>query len=376
MIGAYGQSGSSGLAHLYDIDDSSPNFGNLLATYANPDPHADDAFGFPVVLQGDTAIVGASRQIVDGVADVGQVYRFILNPNGIPASVQVLPSPNPTVANRFSFGIEPYGPQVLIGATRATEQGQQGAGMAHLLSLYDGAELPPPFINPTPAYEEFFGTSIAASGSIAAIGGSEGDLHIFRVVTGEEVQAVIRNPVTPGYSEFGVGLDLRGGVLAVGDPADDVTGQGIIDGAGRVYIYRNQQSVDIAVKSTYTGGKIHPHHSDFLVKPFKNDVVPVVVYGASKAAGDPSDFDVLEINPMSVRLGPARGQIAPDSAPELGVDYDDDGQPDARFEFLMGDSGIACEDTDVLLGGETDAGNVFEGVGFVDTDCNAQCHPD
>jgi len=58
----------------------------------------------------------------------------------------------------------------------------------------------------------------------------------------------------------------------------------------------------------------------------------------------------------------------------LIADADGDGDADAGFEFLTGDTGIACTDTTASLVGETYVGAPIAGTVVIDTDCNAQCH--
>jgi len=102
-------------------------------------------------------------------------------------------------------------------------------------------------------------------------------------------------------------------------------------------------------------------------------VVPVAVLTSRVEDGDPVDFDALDVNPASVRFGPA---AAPDQdgVAETG-DADGDGHDDASFSFLMFDTGLVCEDVSASLTGETHGGGPIAGTAAITTDCEDSCHP-
>ena len=121
------------------------------------------------------------------------------------------------------------------------------------------------------------------------------------------------------------------------------------------------------------GIELHPHHDGSATAiNGLNDIIPVNVLGSSIAAGDPSDFDSTQVNPATVRFGPS-GAADTDGVAATG-DFDSDGDNDALFEFLTGDAGIGCTDTDALLVGETYSGELIQGVADITADCDAQCH--
>jgi hypothetical protein len=121
------------------------------------------------------------------------------------------------------------------------------------------------------------------------------------------------------------------------------------------------------------GRPIHPHHdgSPTAVDGL-NDIVPVTVLTSSVANGDMNNFDATQVNPASVRFAADDAEDT-DGAAAIG-DADSDGDPDAGFAFLMGDTGIVCEDSSASLHGETYAGQPFSGTAEIDADCDAGCH--
>lgn len=119
--------------------------------------------------------------------------------------------------------------------------------------------------------------------------------------------------------------------------------------------------------------KLHPHHDGSATAiNGLNDIIPVAVLTTSEAGGDPADFDASQINATTVRFA-VNGAEDTDSAAAIG-DVDGDGDNDARFDFLTGDTGIGCTDTTASLVGETYLGEPISGVADINTDCDAQCH--
>jgi hypothetical protein len=102
--------------------------------------------------------------------------------------------------------------------------------------------------------------------------------------------------------------------------------------------------------------------------------VLVGVKSTSTAAGDAVNLDALQIDPASLRFGPAG---AHNMTTPLTTDLDGDTDTDVIFGFAVEDSGILCGDTDVMLEGEQYDGYPLAGASdIVTTDCvTSTCHP-
>src|SRR5690606_31999815 len=82
---------NSGAVHVFDAID-----GSLLFTIANPEPDEDEDFGRTVAGVGHHILVGAWRDDVNGIRDMGSAYLFdgdtgellleIPNPDDVPAA--------------------------------------------------------------------------------------------------------------------------------------------------------------------------------------------------------------------------------------------------------------------------------------------------
>jgi hypothetical protein len=97
-----------------------------------------------------------------------------------------------------------------------------------------------------------------------------------------------------------------------------------------------------------------PWNSANTVRPKDAYFVTVGVKTLSVSDGDPIDFDASQVDPASVRLGPAR---APNIASPNPNDFDGDGDTDMVFGFRVEDTGISCLDTSVTLVATTLSGD-------------------
>jgi hypothetical protein len=159
-----------------------------------------------------------------------------------------------------------------------------------------------------------------------------------------------------GWATVGVGYPITGGSVS-GGPVP--------------------LNVDIDIKPGQVGNWIHPHHNGDGTTPVStllDDTIEVGVLGSLTAVGDPIDFATADIDPATVRFGPAAGAFNPSTTPDLAANVDNDGLDDATFDFLTGDVGISCGETEATLTGETTGGLPFEGTDSITTQCNALCH--
>ncbi|MDG1462991.1 MAG: hypothetical protein P8R04_05410, partial [Gammaproteobacteria bacterium] len=110
------------------------------------------------------------------------------------------------------------------------------------------------------------------------------------------------------------------------------------------------------------------------IDPDSTAVIPLAVLSSSIAEGDEVDFDATQIDPTSLQFGYT---AAANASVPAASDVDGDGSTDMSFGFNTQDTGIACEDTEAVLVGETLSGEVFSATDFVSTgDCDdGGCHP-
>ena len=109
------------------------------------------------------------------------------------------------------------------------------------------------------------------------------------------------------------------------------------------------------------------------VDPAEDTTLLVAIQSTSVADGDDTDFDATTVNAMSLRLGTLE---APNRTWPVFSDVDGDSDTDTVFSFNAADTGITCDDTDVYLSGETQAGQAFFATDAITAlNCDGGCHP-
>ena len=119
---------------------------------------------------------------------------------------------------------------------------------------------------------------------------------------------------------------------------------------------------------------VDPFNAPNEIRPDDAYTVLVGVKSTSKSVGEAADVDALQIDPASLRFGPAG---APNNQTPIATDLDGDTDTDVIFSFAVEDTGIACGDTNVTLEGEQYDGYPLMGAdNIVTTDCvESSCHP-
>ena len=378
IVGAYGDSSTSGKAYLFNVDRTDAGFGDLITQINNPVPENNDKFGVTTRIEGDTVLIGAVDNYVAGMSTVGQAYVFKLDSSGqvMPSETLIIANPDPSSNDRFGDNIDLQGNFALIGAALDDLTPGDNRGRVYLFSTIDGALLQS-FANPLPA-PAAYGRTVRLQGNKALISAeSGGKVYVYSILDGSLLQT-LQTPHLPPPADtaFGRAFVIEGSRLVVGDQKNDDPAAD----SGYVFVLENKSMLDIDILPGFLPDQlnnvIHPHHDGRMLTlgSLPDDIVPVTVFGASIANGDALDFDTSQIDPTTVRFGPAGGVVDPASTPVLGSDLDGDGVLDAQFEFKMSDMGFGCSDTEGTITGETHLGEAFDGMAFVDADCDAQCH--
>ncbi len=196
LIGADGDdtgANDAGAAYLFDS-----TTGNLLETFLNPTPAADDIFGQSVAALGNNVLVGAPLDDT-GAPNAGAVYLFD-GSSGV--LLRTFLNPTPALGDAFGIPIVAVGNNVLIGAN-SDDIGATDAGATYLFDGTTGALLNT-FQNPTPAVFDIFGGSIAAIGNNAIIGAGNDDTG----ATDAGAAYLFAAPATPLVADAGPDKDI------------------------------------------------------------------------------------------------------------------------------------------------------------------------
>jgi len=197
----------------------------LPQTFDDPTPVASEQFGHAVSLSGDNVLIGAN---LDVTADgrVGQAHLFSAATGAL---LQTFDDPTPTFDDRFGSSVSVSGDNVLIGAARDDTTGVD-VGQAHLFNAASGALLRT-FDDPTPTGGDSFGSSVSVSGDNVLIGAAfddttgvnVGQAHLFSVATGALLQT-FDDPTPTGGDSFGGSVSVSGDNVLIGAAFDDTTG--------------------------------------------------------------------------------------------------------------------------------------------------------
>lgn len=236
----------SGVAYAYDLSSPTPEV--PMATLRDSSPATDDLFGMSLSLSGNHVVVGAHLDD-DGAGNSGSAYVFDLS-SGTPETATVsIDNPGPATNDEFGRAVSLAGSRLLVGAN-GDNTGADNAGSAYLFELSSGTpEVPLISINnPSPSANEGFGSAVAVSGQMVVIGssrddkgaGNAGSVSVFDLNSGDPQQPLllIDNPAPTINDYFGTSVAASGSMVAVGAIQDD-TGA---SNAGTVYVYNISSS--------------------------------------------------------------------------------------------------------------------------------------
>ena len=133
------------------------------------DGASGDAFGYDVALSGDTAFIGSPRDDDMG-CNSGSVYVFVRRDDGTWEEVQKLTPADGEPNDNFGRSVAISGDTAVIGAIGDNVNGD-ASGSSYVYTKIDGKWIENVKIVPeNGASYDFFGTSVAISGSTALFG--------------------------------------------------------------------------------------------------------------------------------------------------------------------------------------------------------------
>lgn len=231
--------GDAGCVYIYDLESPTPA---VPAVQLNNPDRAGRNFGFTVAASADRLVVGAPQD--SGPGDTGQVHIFDLTASSPAPPILSLSDTTPLTNEGFGRAVAIAG-QIIVVAAPQDDTGADNSGVAHVYDLGsptpDSAVLT--LLNPAPALNDDFGSSLAISGSRVAVGnhlddlgGSDsGRIHVFDLATGTPAVPVISldNPGPQSNDQFGQSVALSGSRLATAAHGDNT---GVSD-AGTAYLF-------------------------------------------------------------------------------------------------------------------------------------------
>lgn len=138
VVGAFGDSPGgkffAGTAYVFDV--TTPTTGTLLWTLNNPTPGAYDEFGNAVAISGNFVAVGASGDSPGGISGAGSAYIFDATTGGL---LSTLNNPDPTANDAFGYPVAISGNIAVVGAFMDDPSGVTDAGAAY--AFIEGASV-------------------------------------------------------------------------------------------------------------------------------------------------------------------------------------------------------------------------------------------
>jgi hypothetical protein len=245
-VSAYQEDTSSnnnvGVVYIYDT--SSPTPGTPIRTLINPAPLAQDQFGNAVAMSGNLVVVGCSKNDVGGFLDAGSAYVYDLTSATPTVPVATLDNPGAATDDWFGHSVAISGTTVVVGAHQ-NDAGAVDAGSVYVYDISSGTPTLPIRVldNPTPSLDDEFGYSVGVSGNRILVGcrlddagaTDTGSVYLYDLSApnpGSPVATLI-HPDPENEEYFGSSLAISGTRLVVGVPEDDVAATD--GGCGYVY---------------------------------------------------------------------------------------------------------------------------------------------
>jgi len=211
--------------------------GDLLQTLIDPviARQRYTRFGDAVASDGNLTVVGTPCATVGGVGLVGLAYVF---DSSTGALVATLNNPTPAQDEFFGESLAISGTTVVVGSPY-DDTGAWDAGSAYVFDATTG-NLLRTLSSPAPASGEFFGASVGISGSTIVVGTpgdnasatDAGSAYVFDAESGTLLRT-LGNPTPAADDWFGASVAVAGSTVVVGSPYDD-TGA---PGAGSAYVF-------------------------------------------------------------------------------------------------------------------------------------------
>lgn len=271
---------------------AAPRILSLVHTLDNPnayDTPNQDFFGSAVAIDGNYAIVSATREDDAGGTNSGKAYIFNVTTGTL---LQTLDNPNAydtSAGDEFGNRVAISGNYAIIGAINEDDATGTSSGKAYIFKTTDGTwtdtTLAHTLDNPTPSgagTNDQFGCSVSISGNFAIAGArfedgadgiNQGKAYIFNVTTGALVHTLDDPNAydTPVGDRFGNSVSISGNYAIVGAWAEKDAGG---TNAGKAYIF-----------NVTTGALVHTIDNPSPVTAFDNFGFAVAISGDRAIVG-------------------------------------------------------------------------------------------
>lgn len=224
VVGAFGDSDNgalSGAAFLFDT-----TTGQQIAKILPDDGSVEDNFGFSIAFSGTTIIVGAIGGDINGDFS-GSAYVFDATTGQQIA--KLLPSDG-AEQDWFGESVAISGTTAIVGSVYDDDNGN-ASGSAYLFNTTTGQQIAK-LLPDDGAAEEWFGESVAISGTTALVGArwddengtASGAAYLFDTITGQQIAKLLPDDGVVG-GQFGRSVAFSGDTALVGASGDNDNGE-------------------------------------------------------------------------------------------------------------------------------------------------------
>ena len=236
VVGAYGKytpTDVRGAAYVFDLRSATPAV--PVATLYNPHP-SGGYFGIAVAISGARVVVGAQ---VDGGS--GSAFVFDLESATPEVPIATLRKPGAAAGDTFGGSVAISGVRVVVGAT-GDDTGGGNAGSASVFNLGSSTPAIPTVVlhHPAPSAGDYFGSSVAISGTRIVIGAGgddagAGSAFVFEMDSANPAVpvATLHHPDPAAGDQFGTSVGIDGGTVIAGAPFDDL----VMSDKGAAYLF-------------------------------------------------------------------------------------------------------------------------------------------
>jgi hypothetical protein len=241
VVGAFGKNSPAGVrvgtAYVFERHTGGANQWGQVKKLLPSDPAAEDYFGSSVALYGDAVVVGAFRKDSPAGVRVGTAYVFERHTGGANQWGQVkklLPS-DLAAEDQFGHPVALFGDTLVIGSSYKGSPVGAYAGAAYVFERNAGGANQwgqvKKLLPSDPAAGDVFGSSVALSGDTVAVGaalaeGYAGAAYVFTRDGGGtqnwgEVRRLLISEPRPG-DRFGSAVSIHRDLALVGAPNRDL----------------------------------------------------------------------------------------------------------------------------------------------------------
>jgi len=252
VVGAAGNDSGArdtGSAYVYDLARVTPTV--PLAVLNNPAPAINDAFGWAVSISDNWLVVGAPVDDT-GAGQAGGVYVYDLAGDIPSAPAITLTNPSPATLDSFGLSVAISDQRIVVGAP-ADRLGPPEGGGAYVYDLASATPSVPAIrlINPSPLFDDEFGSAVAISGARVVIGAwNAGSACVYDMAgaTPALPLTTLLDPKPGSSGRFGYAVAISDTRVVVGAPLHWIAGLYV----GIAYVYHLTSATPAVPVTTLT----------------------------------------------------------------------------------------------------------------------------